>query len=995
MTFAERVLIGFTLAAALAYLATPYAIALADRLHFYDKPAGYKGHLAPTPYLGGAVVVAGLLVALSLAAGAWEKTAPLLGGVLALFALGTLDDRRGVSPALRVLAELAVGVLIWATDLGWHLHAGAAVDLTLTCLWVVAVVNAFNLFDNMDGAASTMALVVAAGAALIGVVNNDVWLAVGAASLCGACLGFLPRNVSSPARIFLGDGGSMPMGFAVAVLVMVAAGTSPVAWRSLLVALLLVGIPALDTSLVIVSRRRRGVSVLLGGRDHLTHRARKLLPSARAVALLLGIIQAGLCVLAVLATQDEASFLVLSASAYLLAAGTAIVMLDTQKLEEFTTAPERAESASLWSSKRALACLLVLGLGAGLSPFFFVYYDATVWVPVGLGVALLCAIAAVIRPARPAGPGALCLGGLLGLGAWSLSSIGWAESAENAVVSGNRWLVYGAVLLLALLLVSHDRRAAVLLGAASAGIAVVALSVLARLLGGDPGSLFLGGRLNSPLGYINGEGCLFAMGIWPFLALAESRRALVAGTAMGMATLMACLALLSQSRGTALAVLGALIAVVALVPGRTGRVYATLAIAGGVALAGHDLLRVYDDAAGGAVTSANAHAAGRAALLAAIGVGVAWALLAEAWRRVAAGPDGPRAARLGSWLLAVPIVVALALAASSTHRIERTVSSQWHAFVGLGEPGESRAPTTSSRSRLLSGAGNRYDYWRIAVDVWKAHPLIGAGAGNYTRSYFERRSTTEDVDQPHSLELQALSDVGIVGLLLLAGFIAAPFWGAVRMRAGARRSPLRQALMTGALGVFTAWLVQASVDWMHLLPGLSVIALAAAAVLVWPRTRRGPRARPAEARPEMRQAALALGVTAVIVTLVATGASLTRQGLAQIYRSRAQSELNRNPAAALTDAKRSLDIDADATRAYYIKAAALARFNRATASEGALLQALVREPGNFVTWALLGDISVRRDRFTIARRDYLRAHELNPRNPVLSELARDPRAALH
>src|SRR5438105_2332355 len=146
MTFAERVLIGFTLAAALAYLATPYAIALADRLQFYDRPAGYKGHLGPTPYLGGAVVMAGLVVAVSLAAGAWDKTAPLLGGVVALCALGTLDDRRGVSPALRVSAELGLAALIWATDLGWQLHAGWGVDLALTCIWVVGVVNAFNLF---------------------------------------------------------------------------------------------------------------------------------------------------------------------------------------------------------------------------------------------------------------------------------------------------------------------------------------------------------------------------------------------------------------------------------------------------------------------------------------------------------------------------------------------------------------------------------------------------------------------------------------------------------------------------------------------------------------------------------------------------------------------------------------------------------------------------------------------------------------------------------
>jgi UDP-GlcNAc:undecaprenyl-phosphate/decaprenyl-phosphate GlcNAc-1-phosphate transferase len=290
VTLAERLLVGFALAAAVAYVATPYAIGLANRLQFYDRPAGYKGHLRPTPYLGGAAVMAGFVVAALAVDGDWQKTAPLLLGAGLLWLIGTIDDRWTVSPALRVLAELALGVLVWRAGLRWSLHAGDALDLALTCLWILAVVNAFNLFDNMDGAAATMALVVSAGAALIGVLRGEVWLAAAAASLCGACLGFLPRNLSKPSRIFLGDGGSMPVGFAVAVLVMAAAETTTVAWRSLLVSLLLVAVPALDTSLVIVSRRRRGVSVLTGGRDHLPHRTRRMLSSPRAVVLALGVV---------------------------------------------------------------------------------------------------------------------------------------------------------------------------------------------------------------------------------------------------------------------------------------------------------------------------------------------------------------------------------------------------------------------------------------------------------------------------------------------------------------------------------------------------------------------------------------------------------------------------------------------------------------------------------------------------------------------------------
>src|SRR5207248_10635029 len=174
------------------------------------------------------------------------------------------------------------------------------------------------------------------------------------------------------------------------------------------------------------------------------------------------------------------------------------------------------------------------------------------------------------------------------------------------------------------------------------------------------------------------------------------------------------------------------------------------------------------------------------------------------------------------------------------------------------------------------------------------------------------------------------------------------------------------------------------------------------AILVWPR-RAAPAAHraPAAQRPPARLAgvlsrrpAVAAGAAAALIVLIAAGASLSRQGLAQLYRDEAQSELARDPAAALADVERSLDIDADSAQTYYIRAAALARFNQAPAAEAALADALARAPRNFVTWTLLGDISVREGRLAVAGRYYARAHELNPRNPVVSQLASDPRAAL-
>lgn len=986
MVLSERLLLALALAAAVAYTATPYAIALADRMQFYDLPVGYKGHARPTPYLGGAALMAGFALALALLAGHWASTAPMLAGVAVLWVVGTVDDRRHVSPLARVAVEAGLAVAIWALGLGWDLHAGAPVDLAVTCAWIAAVVNAFNLFDNMDGAASTMALVACAGIVLLGLVDGLSWLPIAAVALAGACLGFLPRNVSRPARVFLGDGGSMPLGFAVAFLAMRAAVVSVPAWQSLPIGLLLVGVPALDTCLVVVSRRRRGVSLLTGGRDHLTHRTRRLLPSARAVAFTLGGAQAVVSVAAVLATRGGASVVVIGAILYLLAGALTIVALELGETQHAhpARAVELASGASAPErSRAALLVLAALGLGAGLSPFLFAYYDASTWAPVGLVLTLACAVAVIARPLGLGGPGALALGGLLGLGIWSLASTTWAESVDGAVLAGNRWMVYGALLALLLGLVRSDRRATWLLAFTAAGVAAVALSVLARLLGGDPASLFLGGRLNSPLGYINGEGCLFAIGFWLFLAGAESRRAPLAGLAAGAATLMACLALLSQSRGTALAMLVSLALVLALVPGRTRRAYLLLVLGAAVALAVPALLHVYRDAAGGVVPLASAHAAGSAALLAACAAGSVWGLVSAAWGLATVGRPSPSSLRRrGSWLLALPVALALAFGVGAAHRVEREASSQWRAFTDITGP-----TAGAASSRLLSGAGNRYDYWRIAWHVWRAHPLLGVGAGNYPRSYYEQRATAEDVEQPHSIELQALSELGLPGALLLACLLAAFVWAALRMRAAAAREQLPRALLTAGVGVFAAWLAQTSVDWMHLLPGLTAIALIALTALLGPRRRSGR-----DTAPARRGRALAL--TALLVSLTLAGASLSRQGLAQVFRARAEDELAHDPAAALADADSALNVDSDALRSYYLKAAALARFDRAGAAEGTLRQALAREPASFVTWTLLGDIAARRGRNGQAREDYVHAQLLNPRDATLRELAK-PASATH
>ncbi len=986
MALETRLLVGLALATAIVYAATPVAIRLAVRFDFYDAPAGYKAHVAPTPYLGGLAVVTGFVVAVLALTSDPRQTLPVLGGVLVLWAVGTIDDRRTVAPAQRLAVEAALAAMLWATGLGWSLGLGGGADLVATTVWVIAVVNAFNLFDNMDGASGTMACVVAAAVAVLGLVQSDVWLVVTGAALCGACLGFLPHNLSRPsARIFLGDGGSMSIGFAVAALVMIGASSAAAEWQALVMGLLLVGVPALDTSLVVVSRRRRGVPIVTAGRDHLTHRTLARMPTARAAVAALGAAQALLSALALVAVQGGPALLVPAVVVYLVAMVTVIALLDSTPrapagvaeircddapTEELTVGSRR-EPTGEWP---ALAALAVLGVALGLSPFVDGLYDASIWVPAGLGVLVVLTAALVAGPtglprravAAPAAVTALAL--------LALASALWTDSIQQAVVDGNRLIVYAALLALLVVVLRSDRGATIAFAAFAAGALAVGGWVLAGMLSGDE-TLFLGGRLNEPLGYINGQAGFFVLAFWPCLALAERKRgAPLAGIGLAGATLFAGLAVLGQSRGAVLAGVLSLLVVLVVLPGRLRRIVAVLVSAACLAPAAPMLLDIYGDGA----SADRLRSAAIALTVAAAGAGLIWSLLVRFEQRASgAGMRGRRAVAVA---LAALALVGATVAIASADRIANYVGGQYDAFVTLG--GAQGEPTAS---RLATGAGNRYDYWQIAVDAWREHPIAGVGAGGYDKPYFEQRKTTEDVRQPHSLALQVLAELGIIGALLFAAalvLIAAGAWR--RIRTGGRAP-----VLVAALGVATTWLVHTSVDWMHLLPGLTGVALLGAAVLLRGRDAPVP-ARAKPPRPGIARLAPAL-VVGVAITIAAL--SLSRQGLSELYVTRAQDALADDPARSLTEANRALRLDHEAIAAYYAKAAALARFGEGDAARAVLLDATRREPRNFVTWALLGDLAVRRGEPGEAQSDYRRAAELNPRDAGLAKLAADPRAA--
>jgi O-antigen ligase len=528
-------------------------------------------------------------------------------------------------------------------------------------------------------------------------------------------------------------------------------------------------------------------------------------------------------------------------------------------------------------------------------------------------------------------------------------------------------------------------------------VAVFAVIVVVRLLGGGGPDMFIGGRLNLPLGYINGQGCVFAMGCWLTIALAERRHALIAGLGAGATVVLASLALMSQSRGAAIATAAAVVVTVAALPGRRRRLLALAAIVAGLAAAAAPVIHVYTrTGAGGTPTRHALHAAVVAILVAGLGTAVVWGLLVALADRFTEAAPGR--ARLGHRLATAAAVAVVALpllaAAVKAGSIERTVRQQWHAFVHLSDAaaGSSAAGT---QTRLLSGAGNRYDYWRIAWHTFTGHPAGGAGAGGYTVSYYRQRHTTEAIENPHSIELELLSELGIVGFALLAALVAAVAVAVSRWGRTARTSPTARALAVGATGAAVTWFVDTSGDWMHLLPGVTAIALLPVAVLLRPSVAETPAGARAVAGPPRRISVPRVAAAAAVgFVLALAGASLMRTGLSQMYLDSAKADLAHDPRGALTNANRALRLDGANLDSYYVKAAALARFDEGAAARAVLLQAAHEQPTSFVTWTLLGDLEVRLGDLGRARRYYRAAQRLDPHDPALASLVAEPASAL-
>jgi UDP-GlcNAc:undecaprenyl-phosphate GlcNAc-1-phosphate transferase len=261
----------FNGAASLAVCAVflPLVLQLANRWRLYDLPGSLKPHLVPTPRLGGLAMGCALVVGMSIGGmGLFSRALAVFVALLIVWLTGLVDDLRGLSPGIRLIAQILAGLLVSQTQWRLNVFSSTWLDVCLTCLFVMLFINAFNFFDGADGLAAGVVAVASLGYVLLYSTRApSVGMAV-SWTLLGTCLGFLLFNFP-PARIFMGDSGSTDLGFLLAFLGLDFYRVHHAIGTHLLLPLIFAGLPLLDLCLAVFRRVRKRVSPFSGDRQHL------------------------------------------------------------------------------------------------------------------------------------------------------------------------------------------------------------------------------------------------------------------------------------------------------------------------------------------------------------------------------------------------------------------------------------------------------------------------------------------------------------------------------------------------------------------------------------------------------------------------------------------------------------------------------------------------------------------------------------------------------
>ena len=604
-------------------------------------------------------------------------------------------------------------------------------------------------------------------------------------------------------------------------------------------------------------------------------------------------------------------------------------------------------------------------------------YDPLVHDQVGIAVWWIAlaavAVGALPRHRVPA-VAWVALGLLAGFVAWTGLSLGWTESAANTSADLARLAGYLGIFALAVF-TRASRESARLIGAVAAAIVVVSfVALLSRLHpawfpeAGQTASLILDSRerLSYPVDYWNGLAALVAIGLPLVLQVATGARSvLLRALAAAALPAMVLTVFLTLSRGGIAAAAIALGVYFALCSDRLPKLLTALAAgAGGGILI---LATAQRDALQHGLDNVTAHQQGDTmvgfvlVVCLAVGViqaGLSYALLNEKrprWTFMS------RRQSLGVAIAAALVVLALAAALDAPGR----ASDGWQEFK--------RGGVGSGTGRLGSvGGESRYQLWRVSLDQNASKPLTGTGSGTFELWWARRGRTGESVRDTHSLYLQTLAELGIVGLVLLAAFLVILF--AAGGRLVVRASAAERSLLAAALAGCTAFCLTAAVDWMWQIPVLAIALLLLASLLVGADERADPEGGGSLGAPlRIGFAVVALAaIVAIAIPLAAT--TLLRDSESDARAGRLGQ--------ALDAAQTAQDVQPDSAAPRLQVALVLEQQGELGPAAAAAREAIDREPQGWRNWLILSRVEAERGRAAASVQAYRRAKSLNSQSPL-------------
>jgi UDP-GlcNAc:undecaprenyl-phosphate GlcNAc-1-phosphate transferase len=335
-------MVAFVVALVTSYLLTPHVKRFAIRAGALDKPDFRKVHTQPIPRMGGLAIYAGFLLAVLASVHINRELFGILLGGTVILAVGIMDDLKPMPAKVKLFGQILAacvpmlfGVRIeWLTNPFGGMIYLEYLSIPLTVLWVVSLTNTVNLIDGLDGLAAGVSTIASVTILLMAAQQNFWTVAILMSALAGSAFGFLQHNFN-PAKIFMGDTGSMFLGYMLAA-VSVLGTVKSAATIALVVPIIALGLPIMDTAFAIIRRFNSGKPIFKPDKGHLHHRLLAMGLSQKQVVLLMYVISAGLGASAILLTETTVYYAVAIILLLLVLAG--VVAMKTGVLKDVGSA---------------------------------------------------------------------------------------------------------------------------------------------------------------------------------------------------------------------------------------------------------------------------------------------------------------------------------------------------------------------------------------------------------------------------------------------------------------------------------------------------------------------------------------------------------------------------------------------------------------------------------------------------------------------------------